>query len=83
MRISHSAENAAEIRRQLMELALVPSARNILCIAKDGSLVSFNQCNFYDISNWSDDDIDEVEHASKNLRIKIANKVEQTNDKQA
>ena len=75
--------NATEIRRQLMELAMVPSARNILCIARDGSLVSFNQCNFYDISNWSDDDIDEVENASKNLRIKIANKMEKSNDEQA
>lgn len=68
--------DAMEIRLQLLELASAPSARNILCISRDGSLVSFNQCNFYDISNWSDDDIEEVENASKTLRIKTANKID-------
>jgi hypothetical protein len=76
--------NPSSIIKLLNELRNNDNAIDIMVVARNGALFDFNQCIFFDVSIWEEDDITDVEYATNEARrTKVLNMIRKYHNEQA
>lgn len=75
---------ASSIVKLLKDLCNDDNAIGIMVVARNGALFDFNQCLFFDVSEWDEDDMDTLEYSTNDTRrAKVQNMIRKYHDEQA